>query len=108
MRWLFTDARRLRQLGILGMNRRNAACILDHNPRRLFPIVDDKLRMRDLCVKIGVPTPAIYAAVTAHSELRRLAMTLGERGDFVVKPNRGSAGRGVLVLLGKNEQGYLK
>ena len=34
MRWLFTAARRLRELGILGMNRRNAACILDHNPRR--------------------------------------------------------------------------
>ena len=24
--------------------------ILDHNPRALFPIVDDKLKMRDLCL----------------------------------------------------------
>ncbi len=29
MLWLFRAARRLRELGILGMNRRNAACILD-------------------------------------------------------------------------------
>ena len=35
MFWLFKAARRLRELGILGMNRRNAACILDHNPRSL-------------------------------------------------------------------------
>ncbi len=35
MFWLFKAARRLRELGILGMNHRNAACILDHNPRAL-------------------------------------------------------------------------
>src|SRR5437868_6213337 len=101
MRWLFTAARRLRELGILGMNRRNAACILDHNPRSKFPIVDDKLRMHDLCRSIGVPTPAIYAAVKSYAMLRRLPDLLGEHEDFVIKPNRGSAGRGVLVLTGR-------
>ena len=53
-------ARRLRDLGILGMNRRNACYILDHNPRGKFPLVDDKLKMRDLCAHIGVPTPRIF------------------------------------------------
>src|SRR4051794_6039188 len=88
MLWLFRAARRLRALGILGMNRRNAACILDHNPRALYPVVDDKLRMRDLCELIGVPTPKVYAAVRYHSELRRLPEILGDHGDFVVKPNQ--------------------
>src|SRR6266404_3982017 len=101
MYWLFTAARRLKELGILGMNRRNAACILDHNPRTLFPLVDDKLRMRDLCVRIGVATPEIYAEIGYHSMLRRLHDLLGVRDDFVVKPNRGSGGRGVLVVLGR-------
>ena len=55
MRWFLTGWRRLKELGILGMNYRNAACILDHNPRRLFPVVDDKLRMHALCHRIGVP-----------------------------------------------------
>src|SRR5262249_30408539 len=99
-------ARRLRELGILGMNRRNAACILDHNPRALYPLVDDKLTMRDLCVRIGVPTPAVYRAISYHSMLRRLPEYLGDRDDFVIKPNRGSAGRGVLVLLGRAPGGY--
>lgn len=107
MHWLF-GARRLRELGILGMNRRNAACILDHNPRSLYPVVDDKLRMRDLCVRIGVPTPEVYAAVTAHSLLRRLHALLGQRNDFVIKPNRGSAGRGVLVILGRDGDHFLR
>jgi alpha-L-glutamate ligase-like protein len=106
MRWLFTAARRLRELGILGMNRRNAACILDHNPRAKFPIVDDKMRMHRLCRAIGVPTPEVYAEVSSYSMLRKLPVLLGDRGDFVIKPNRGSAGRGVLVVTGRDAGGY--
>jgi alpha-L-glutamate ligase-like protein len=105
MFWLF-GARRLRRLGILGMNRRNAAFILDHNPRALFPTVDDKVRMRDLCRRIGVPTPEVYGVVNCPGELRGLEGLLAGRGDFVVKPNRGSAGRGVWVITGRDRGGY--
>ncbi len=105
---LFKAARRLRELGVLGMNRRNAAFILDHNPRSRFPLVDDKLRMARLCQQIGVPTPQVYVEVTSYSMLRRLPQLLGDRSDFVVKPNRGSAGRGVLVLMGRDGKDYLR
>ena len=101
MRWLFSAARRLRELGILGMNRRNAACILDHNPRAKYPLVDDKLRMHRLCREIGVPTPEVYAEIASYSMLRKLPALLAGRYDFVIKPNRGSAGRGVLVVTGR-------
>jgi alpha-L-glutamate ligase-like protein len=108
MLWLFTAARRLRELGILGMNRRNAACILDHNPRSLYPVVDDKLQMHQLCQQIGVPTPAIHGVIAYHSMLRNLRKILGDRADFVIKPNRGSAGRGVLVVLSRQGDVYLR
>ncbi len=108
MFWLFTAARRLRELGILGMNGRNAACILDHNPRRCYPIVDDKQRMHNLCRRIGVPTPQIYQTIGYHSMLRRLPELLGDLKDFVIKPNCGSAGRGVLVVTGKNGAHYVR
>jgi alpha-L-glutamate ligase-like protein len=101
MIWPFGAARRLKRLGVLGMNRRNAVCILDHNPRSRYPVVDDKLRMHALCRRIGIPTPAVYAEVGYHSMLRRLAELIGDREELVVKPNRGSAGRGVLVLTGR-------
>ncbi len=106
MRWLFTAAKRLRELGILGMNRRNAACILDRNPRAKFPLVDDKLRMHRLCREIGVPTPEVYVEITSYSMLRKLPALLAGRDDFVIKPNHGSAGRGVLVVTGRDPHGY--
>jgi alpha-L-glutamate ligase-like protein len=108
MHWLFTAFRRLKQLGILGMNHRNAACILDRNPRQRFPMVDDKLRMLGLCRKIGVPTPAVYAEIGYHSMLRRLPELLAGRDDFVVKPNRGSGGRGIMVIIGREGQRFIR
>ena len=107
MYWLF-GARALRRRGILGMNRRNAACILDHNPRALFPVVDDKLRMRELCRRLAVPTPDVYGVFTFHGELRHLAETLSGLDDFVIKPCNGSAGRGVLVVTGRRADGFVR
>jgi alpha-L-glutamate ligase-like protein len=101
MHWLFSSRRKLKEFGILGINKRNAAFILDYNPRSLYPLVDDKLRMRDLCLQIRVPTPEIYATLDSHSSLRRFHELLKDWTEFVVKPNRGSAGRGVLVIIGR-------
>jgi len=108
MHWLFAAARRLRELGILGMNRRNAACILDFNPRSKYPLVDDKLRMHELCRKIGVPSPRVYAAVRSYAMLRSLPDFLAGYSEFVIKPNRGSAGRGVLVITGRSGTHFLR
>lgn len=108
MFWMLHVARRMRQLGILGMNRRNAEFILDHNPRALFPQVDDKLKMRDLCVRIGVPTPEVFASIASFGILKDLGMLLKDRTEFVVKPNCGSGGRGILVVTGREGQHFLR
>ena len=105
---IFRTAKELRRRGVLGMNRRNAACILDHNDRSLFPVVDDKLKMRDLCLRIGVQTPRVFAEVGYHSMLRRIEELLPANGDFVVKPNRGAGGRGVLVLIGRTATNFVR
>ncbi len=100
--------RRLRQRGILGMNRRNAMCILDLNPRRHFPRVDRKSRMAALCRAIHVPTPELFAILAAHSALRHLPELLAARPDFVVKPNRGAGGRGILVIVGRDGDRFVR
>lgn len=87
--------------GILGINRRNAEYILDHNPRHRFPFVDSKQRLAELCETLGISTPELYGVVGSHSALRRLPEILRNRDSFVVKPNRGAAGRGILVITGR-------
>jgi alpha-L-glutamate ligase-like protein len=107
MRWLF-GAKQLRRLGILGMNRRNSECILDLNPREGFPVVDEKLKMDQLCRRIGVPTPEVYGLVGSHSCMRRLPELVGNLNDFVLKPNRGAGGRGILVITGRERHFFLR
>jgi alpha-L-glutamate ligase-like protein len=99
---------RLRELGILGMNQRNTQCILDLNPRSKYPLVDSKRKMRDLCAAIGVPTPAIYDIVPTHSGLRRLSSILEKHADFVMKPNRGAGGRGIMVIVGREANQFVR
>src|SRR5258708_12478046 len=64
--------------------------------------------MRDLCQRIGVPSPEIYGEIKCYAELRRFQDFLGQGDDFVVKPSNGSAGRGVLVIMGRTSQGFVR
>jgi alpha-L-glutamate ligase-like protein len=89
---------RLRELGILGMNRRNAEFVLPGNPRAHYPRVDDKLKTKAICEKAGIPVPTTYAVVEWMGDVRRFAEMIGGRRDFVVKPTRGSGGRGIVVV----------
>jgi len=98
----------LRAAGVLGMNARNTGAILDHNPRPRYPFVDSKWKMHELCRAIGVPTPELYAVLVSHSALRHLPRLLEGRTDFVVKPNRGSGGRGILVVTGRAGAEYVR
>jgi alpha-L-glutamate ligase-like protein len=102
--WL-TLPLRLRRRGVLGMNARNAGVVLGYNPRALFPLVDDKLLFLELCQRIGVPTPTLFAVFDRHGDLRYLGETLTAAPDCVIKPARGSSGRGVVVLTGSADDG---
>lgn len=105
MGWIST-ARRLRARGVLGMNARNVGGILGHNPRPLFPIVDDKLCLIEICDRVGVATPRVFAVVDRHGDLRRLHEILTAHPDCVIKPSRGSSGRGIVLLTGTGDGGF--
>jgi alpha-L-glutamate ligase-like protein len=98
----------LTNAGVLGMNARNAGAILDHNPRSRYPFVDSKRKMHELCREIGVPTPDLYAVLVSHSALRHLPRLLEKHAEFVIKPNRGAGGRGILVVTGRRGADYIR
>ncbi len=64
--------------------------------------------MRDMCLAMGVPTPDLYAQVAAHSALRHLPRLLEQHEDFVIKPNHGAGGRGILVIVGRKGSSFLR
>jgi alpha-L-glutamate ligase-like protein len=92
----------LRLLGsyhILCMNRRNARYIAPGNPRQHYRLVDEKIKTKTLAADAHVPCPETYGVVTYYGEITRmLTRVTTTYNTFVIKPNRGAAGRGVMVL----------
>jgi alpha-L-glutamate ligase-like protein len=82
----------------LGINDRNLSYIVEHNPRRLYPRVDNKLLTKEICLAHGIPVPETYKIFNQHSQLKRFYDQLGDLSEFVVKPASGAAGRGIVVI----------
>lgn len=98
---LFTTPKRLRQLGILGINQRNADFIMRYNPRALYPLVDDKLRTKHLAIENNISVPELYGLIKAQHQTKVIDDILGAHLDFVIKPAHGSGGNGILVIAGR-------
>jgi len=92
------SAGRLARAGVLGINRRNAEFILPRNPRRFYARVDDKLRTKQLCAANDIPVPETYAVIERWGDIRQLPALVEDRPQFVLKPARGAAGRGIIVV----------
>ena len=98
--------KRLKDLGVLGINRRNADYILHYNRRSLYPLVDDKLRTKRLALAAGIAVPELYGVLEIPYQVRLLPDLLSKYDDFVVKPCRGSGGEGILVFSGRMKGMY--
>jgi len=92
--------RELARCGALGINRRNGDYVLAVNPRACYPRVDDKLQTKRICEAHGIPVPQTYAAIERHGDVRKFLDLVAGRRQFVIKPGRGSEGRGILVVTG--------
>jgi alpha-L-glutamate ligase-like protein len=90
--------RRLKKHGILSINQRNADFVLAYNQRKLFPLVDDKLKTKELALKAGIAVPPLYEIIDTEQKIKTLDSCLAPYSDFVVKPARGSGGDGILVF----------
>ena len=53
---------KLRRLGIMGMNDRNINYIARYNPRRLYPLVDNKLKTKLIAEEAGITVPPLMPA----------------------------------------------
>lgn len=90
--------RGMRDGGVLGINARNRNYVMRLNPRARFPLVDDKLKTKQLALDAGLSVPELYGVVRFQGELIHLDRLLTDRASFVIKPAHGSGGDGVLVI----------
>jgi len=103
---MFGRYRGLADEGVLGLNKRNGDYILRFNPRRLYPLVDDKLKTKRLALAAGIAVPQLYGVIETQRDIRRLPEIVKEHPEFALKPAHGSAGDGIVVISGRSSHRY--
>lgn len=104
----FIHPSRLLAKGVVGMNMRNVRYVAVNNPRRLYSLVDDKLKTKKLALGAGIAVPQLLGVVRVHKHVGQLVPFLDNRQDFVVKPAKGSGGKGILVVTGRDGGRFIK
>jgi len=92
---------------VLNMNRRNLGYVYPHNARRDFPIANDKLRCKAELEPLGIPLAKTHFAYRYFYELGSLFEDLSTLEEFVIKPSNGSAGNGILVIVGHENNEWI-
>ena len=90
--------RNLKEMGILGINNRVGRYILRHNPRKNYPLVDNKVLTAQRAEAWGIATPENYMVVENYGSLKNLHLKLQQYESFVIKPANGSQGNGIIVF----------
>jgi alpha-L-glutamate ligase-like protein len=111
---MFSTALKLREIGVLGMNRRNVGYIGRYNERSKYPLVDDKLKSKRIAIKAGVTVPDLIGVIATQHEIEEFCDSLAEASSeaddrgFVIKPARGSGGKGIVVIVAREGDRFLK
>jgi alpha-L-glutamate ligase-like protein len=98
--------KRFTAAGVLGLNMRNGDYIMRYNPRRLYPLVDDKLLTKEYALAAGIAVPQLYGTIKTQHDIRDLDRIVGEHQQFALKPSHGSGGDGIFVIAGRSGEKF--
>ncbi len=105
---VFCSPFKLRSKGIMGMNQRNSGYIGRYNPRKLYPLVDNKLKTKIIAREANVTTPALLGVISMQAEVAGVETYIKDTPGFVIKPAKGSGGKGILVITKIENGRYFK
>ncbi len=88
---------------ILGLNARNLTYLRPSNSLRAIRIADNKLLAKRILKKAGLPVLETYAIIKRVEEMKTFGWT-DLPPTFVLKPNRGLGGEGILIVYGRKKK----
>ena len=68
--------RQLRKAGVMSINQRNGDYVLKYNRRKLYPLVDDKLKTKRLAINSNIAVPTLYGTVETEHEIKKIDLLL--------------------------------
>lgn len=83
---------------LVGINRRNVELVYANNPRKHYPIADDKLLAKERLSAAGVPVSETLDVCEGLFAIPRVMTALAGAEQIVIKPANGAGGQGIVVL----------
>lgn len=105
---MLASPKKLKAKGIMGMNKRNGAYISRYNQRSRYPLVDDKLKTKIIAQKHGATVPKLIGVISQQVQVKNIHSMVKDWQGFVIKPARGSGGKGILVITTHKNGMYVK
>jgi alpha-L-glutamate ligase-like protein len=97
----------LKNKGFLGMNARNLLFIKPYNYRNAIDLANDKLASKRKFIRKKIPTPGLCCVFENKADLDAFDWKKLPN-SFVIKPQRGYGGEGILVIYGKRKDTWVK
>lgn len=88
---------------VLGMNARNMLFVRPYNPKEARKVADDKLLCKKILKKADIPVPSLIGKIRNIQELTDFDWK-NLPNSFVLKPNKGLGGEGIIVVYGRNKK----
>jgi len=93
---------KLSKNSILGLNKRNQLYIRPYNTSTAKNNADDKILCKKMLNKVGISTTSTYKVIYSKEQLK-LILWDNLPKSFVIKPNKGTGGNGIIVFWGKRK-----
>ncbi len=89
--------------GILGINARNLLYIRPYNRKKAIKLADNKLKTKHFLSARGIPVPKLFGVIKRKEEAEQFDYNVLP-SNFVIKPNFGFGGEGIIPIVGKQEE----
>lgn len=92
---------------VLSINSRNRDFVNELNERKLLDLAADKLRTKAVLHAAKLPVAETISTCASHRQLEDFIADFRHSPSFVIKPNRGSQGNGILVIDHREDETYV-
>ncbi|MEM6321496.1 MAG: sugar-transfer associated ATP-grasp domain-containing protein [Bacteroidota bacterium] len=91
-------------IDVLGINERNVNYVYAHNPKKYFPLADDKVLCKKVLHQYQIAYAETYGIIERVGDIAAVWATVQQYNSLAIKPANGSGGGGILILKKKNGQ----
>mgnify|MGYP006267915665 CR=1 FL=1 len=91
---------------VVGLNERNLNLIYPNNRKKDYALADNKLLTKQVLEEHNLACPKTLAVINNISALNSAWQAIQHYPKMVIKPAKGSGGKGILVLKQVNQQWY--